>query len=393
MTAFLLVLCAVVTLTTSFMCSLWEAALYAVSTARVKQLEHQGTSSGKKLAELKNNIDEPIAAILVLNTISHTVGATGVGALSAELFGSTAIGLISVVFTLLILFVSEIIPKTLGVAYANKVAPLSAHPIQWTIWILWLPVKICQMLTRLISTDNKEGDITEDDLTTLARSGANKGTLLKEEAQWIKNILALDETTAGDVMTPRTVVFMEESEQTIENVRDEAASWVYSRIPIAKDENPDNIEGVVLRREVLETLADGESDKHLQDLKRDVQFVSETDPLHSILKKFIKSREHLFVVKDEYGAISGIVTLEDVFEEIIGREIMDETDRYADLQTLARILSEGEKSVFQDDNDGSITSSKENPSTKNPKTNDPAPSSSKPEAEEPTSKNPPSSQS
>lgn len=345
MTWFLLITCAVGTLSVSFLCSMWEAALYSVETARVKQLEKEGSASGKKLARLRENIDEPISAILILNTISHTVGATGVGAFSAQLFGSAFVGIISVIFTLLILFLSEIIPKTLGVTYAETIAPFSAFPIYWTIVALLPLVKICQYLTRLFSSGSKEGDVTEDDLTTLARSGANKGTLLQEEAQWIKNILALDETTAGDIMTPRTVVFIEESGQSIEDVRDEAAGWVYSRIPIAEDENPDKIEGIVMRREVLETLAEGPSEKQLDDLKRDVEFVDESEPLHSLLKQFVQEREHLFVVQDQYGGVSGIVTLEDVFEEIIGQEIMDETDRYADLQSLARILSGGDRSA------------------------------------------------
>ncbi len=353
-----LLICAFGTLIISFFCSLWEAALYAVSQSRVEVLKKEGSRSGIKLSHLRRNIDEPIAAILVLNTISHTGGAAGVGAKAADIAVSSGtsipegvmVGIAGVVFTLLILFLSEIIPKTLGVVYADTIAPFSAYPIQWTIWGLYPIVKICQLLTNKISADNKQGEVTEEELTTMAQTSAKTGTLLQEEARWVKNVLALDETYASDIMTPRTVMFLKDSTTLIEDLRDEAPEWVYSRIPIAPDENPDEIEGVVMRRDVLEVLAEGETDKPLSALKREVQFVPEDEPLHSILQKSVTSREHLFVVKDRYGGVSGIVTLEDVFEEIIGQEIMDETDRHADLQNLARLLYKSEKRTREDSN-------------------------------------------
>ncbi len=360
----ILVLFVLGTLTVSFLCSMWEAALYAVAPSKVESLKESGTSNGKKLFELRKNIDEPIAAILVLNTISHTVGATGAGAKAADIAlnsgmpisKSMMVGLASVVFTLLILFVSEIIPKTLGVVYADTLAPIFAYPIQWTIWGLYPIVRICQSLTRMISPAKKQGEVTEEDLLTMAQSGAQKGTLLQEEAQWVSNILALDDTYAKDIMTPRTVMFILDSDAQIEEYRDEAPEWIYSRIPIAPGKNPDEIEGIVMRREVLEELAEGETDQALRSLKREVQFVKENVPLHSLLKKYIKSREHLFLVRDKFGGVSGLVTLEDVFEEIIGREIMDETDRHADLQSLARLLYESEARSAEENREAQIPS-------------------------------------
>jgi len=346
-----LLLCALGTLTISFFCSLWEAALYAVSQSRVEVLKKAGSRMGRKLAKLRRNIDEPIAAILVLNTISHTGGAAAVGAKAADiavhsgysLSKGAMVGLAGVVFTLLILFLSEIIPKTLGVVHASTVAPFSAYPIQWTIWGLYPIVKICQLLTNSISPEANQGEVTEEELLTMAQTSAKTGTLLQEEARWVKNVLSLDEMQAADVMTPRTVMFIKDSTELIENVREEAPGWVYSRIPIAPNENPDEIEGIVMRRDVLEELAEGDTEKPLSTLTREVQFVPEDEALNSILQKSVTSREHLFVVKDRYGGVSGIVTLEDVFEEIIGQEIMDETDRHADLQNLARLLYKSEK--------------------------------------------------
>ncbi len=346
----ILFLCGGGTLLVSFFCSMWEAALYAVSKSRVEVLKKSGSRAGKKLADLRQNIGEPIAAILILNTISHTGGAAGVGAASANLASnyfsmpqSWVVGAASVVFTLLILFLSEIIPKTIGVSYANRIAPLSAYPIQWTIWSMYPLVKFCQLLTNSFSSGEDPGRVTEEEIHALAQTSAKTGTLLREEARWVKNVLELDETHAADIMTPRTVMFLKDSNETIEDLREEASEWIYSRIPIAPDENPDKIEGIVMRREVLEELAEGDTDKPLRSLKRDVQFVDEDEPLHSLLQTSVKERQHLFLVRDDYGGVAGIVTLEDVFEEIIGQEIMDETDRHADLQNLARLIYKGEK--------------------------------------------------
>ncbi len=227
--------------------------------------------------------------------------------------------------------------------HADTLAPIFAYPIQLTIWGLYPFVKICQLLTNTISPEGTQGEVTEEELLTLAQTSAKTGKLLQEEARWVKNVLSLDEMHASDIMTPRTVMFIKDSTETIESLREEASDWVYSRIPIAPDENPDEIEGIVIRRDVLEELTEGDTDKPLSSLKREVQFVPEDEPLHSLLQKSVTSREHLFVVKDRYGGVSGIVTLEDVFEEIIGQEIMDETDRHADLQNLARLLYKSEK--------------------------------------------------
>ncbi len=346
----ILFLCGGGTLVISFFCSMWEAALYAVSKSRVEVLKKSGARSGKKLAQLRENIGEPIAAILILNTISHTGGAAGVGAASANIASgylsmsqSWVVGISSAIFTLLILFLSEIIPKTIGVSYANTIAPLSAYPIQWTIWSLYPIVKVCQLLTNAFSSGEDPGRVTEEELHALAQTSAKTGTLLREEARWVRNVLELDETHAADIMTPRTVMFIKDSNETIESLREEASDWIYSRIPIAPDENPDEIEGIVMRREVLEVLAEGDTDQPLRSLKRDVYFVDEDEPLHSLLQTSVTKRQHLFVVRDDYGGVAGIVTLEDVFEEIIGQEIMDETDRHADLQNLARLIYKGKE--------------------------------------------------
>lgn len=340
---------ALLTIMTSFCCSTWEAALYHISPSRVKVLGKSDSLMGQKLAELRENIDEPIAAILVLNTISNTVGASVVGGTATAIARggglgiseATMVGISSATFTILILFLAEIIPKTLGVVHSDTIAPLSAYPIQWIIWGLYPLVKIGQLTTRWFQTTTTErGKVTEEEILTMAQTGARGGALLDEEVQWVANILALDDTVAADIMTPRTVMFVMEANQNVEDLREEAPSWIYSRVPIAPNSNPDEITGLVMRREVLQELAGGESDKTLSDLKRSVHYVEEDTPLHHLLKAFIKEREHLFIVKDEFGGVSGLVTLEDVLEEIIGREILDETDRHADLQSYAKLLSE-----------------------------------------------------
>lgn len=332
-----LVIIVIVTLVTASFCSLCEAALYAVSHARLEQLSDSGTAQGKRLYKLRQDVDRPIAAILTLNTIAEVVGATLAGSVAASLFGSWGVGLFSAGFTLAILYCAEIVPKTLGVLYADALAPHLALPIQSIIWFLWPLVWACQQLTRLIPRTRARLNVaSEEDLLALTRIGARAGALRPEEARWIHNALKLDTVKVFDILTPRTVVFSIPQETPVTEAADLALTWNYTRVPITEQGDLDHITGLVIRREVLAAVLQGRTNLTLADVKRPPTFVPESMRVSDLLAKFLRERQHLFIAVDEYGGTAGVVTLEDAVESLLGSEILDEFDRHADLQHLAR---------------------------------------------------------
>ncbi len=324
------------TLTVSFFCSICEAALYAVSHGRVEQLAQSGSVPGKRLWRLRHNIDRPIAAILTLNTIAHTVGATLAGAVAADLYDSLGVGLFSAAFTLGILYVSEIVPKTVGVLYADRLAPFLAGPTHWSIVALFPLVWVCGLITRFFPKKGRQSGTSEADLLALARLGLRAGSLRPDEARWMQNALKLDRLKVADILTPRTVVFSLPSGTTLAEVSENSAGWPHSRVPVTEEGDLDRICGVVLRREVYEALVAGRGERTLRDIMRKPTFVPEAMKVSDLLAEFLRRRQHLFVVADEYGGSAGVVTLEDAIEALLGSEIVDEFDRETDLQRVAR---------------------------------------------------------
>ena len=325
-----------VTLAVSFFCSICEAAFYTVSRGRVEQLAQSGSAGGERLRKLRQNIDRPIAAILTLNTISNTVGATLAGFVAAELFGSLGMGVFSTLFTLGILYISEIIPKTIGVLYADVLGPILALPIHWMISGLWPLVWVCQKITKLFPRSAESAEASEEHLLALARLGLRTGSLRPDEARWMQNALKLDTLKVADILTPRTVVSSIEKDTALPEASQIAARWPHSRVPITDGADLDNIVGVVMRRDVHEAVVSGESDRKLTDIMRKPIFVPEVMTVSNLLGKFLAERQHLFVVADEYGGTAGVVTLEDAIEALLGTEIVDESDRDSDLQRVAR---------------------------------------------------------
>jgi CBS domain containing-hemolysin-like protein len=325
----------------SAFCSMSEAALYSVPWSWIERLRKNGRPSGELLFALRSNVEKPITAILTLNTIANTAGAAVAGAAASAVFGAEDLWLFTALFTVVILAIGEILPKTVGVAYSRPVSVAIAAPLKYLILALLPIIWAGGLLARLVSPRRKDPMSSEEDLRAVVSLTRREGIIKPLEELSIKNILSLDRKTASDIMTPRTVVFSLPAQMTVAEARgDRGVVWPHSRIPVFDADDPENIVGIVYRREVLEALANDQDDVRLSDLMKPVRFVLDTMPLDRVLVKFLESRMHLFVVLDEYGGVSGVVSLEDVLEEILGKEIVDETDQVADMRELARTRRE-----------------------------------------------------
>jgi len=320
----------------SAFCSVAEAALYSVPWSYIERLRKEKRKSGQLLYALRSRIDQPITAILTLNTVANTAGAAIAGAAAASVFGAHNVIYFSLVFTLTILIFSEIIPKTVGVVYNRRLAPILAKPLVAMVWTLKPVIFVCRQLVGFIERKKTGPTTSEEDLLAMISLTRRSGVIKPYEELAIQNILSLDRKLVKDIMTPRMVIFSLPVHVSVSEAREYKTIWPHSRIPVYAGEDPEDIVGIVYRREVLEALASDQGDLKLEKLMRQVNFVVETMSLDRLLIKFLESRMHLFVVLDEYGGIAGLVTLEDVLEEILGKEIVDETDEVVDMRELAR---------------------------------------------------------
>ncbi len=299
-------------------------------------MARSGKKSGLILKKLKKNIQQPITAILTLNTIANTMGAAVAGASAAIVFGKENLVWFSVFFTLTILLFSEILPKTAGVAYARNLAVWIAVPLNGLVKIMSPLIWLCQVVTHLIPKQGKEALVSIEEIHAVAILGRKSGEIEPQQEKVIANILKLQDKTVRQVMTPRTVVFSLSEHLTIGEALEDKEQWNrHSRIPVF-DKDPDDVVGVVLSRSVLLSLSGGNKDQKLSDLMQPVHFVPEAAPLNRVLLEFFEQRVHLFVVVDEYGSVTGVISLEDIIEDIVGREIIDESDRAGNLREYAR---------------------------------------------------------
>ncbi|MBU1056924.1 MAG: hemolysin family protein [Proteobacteria bacterium] len=343
-----LILSVTLAVTLSAFCSILEAVLYSISNSQIEMLKKAGHQSAARLQTLREDIDESITAILTLNTIAHTLGAAVAGAAAAVVFGKENLFVFSAIFTLIILLFSEILPKTIGVSYAVALAPYIAFPLHWMIVLLKPIVWLCQIMTRLIPQPKDTDSISAEELQTIAALSRQSGHIEVQQERVISNILELGTRTVRDVMTPRTVtVSLNEAMTVAEAMTNEPQLSSHSRVPVYRDE-PNNVTGIILRKDVLLAAAEQNHSIPLTELMSPAHFVAETSPLNRILIEFFDRRQHLFVVVDEYGAVTGVISMEDIIEEIVGREIMDESDRTTNMRELARkmnreILSKGRK--------------------------------------------------
>ena len=316
-------------------CSVFEAVLYSLPMSRIEMMAENQPATAGILKKLKNNIDQPITAILTLNTIANTMGAAVAGAAAAAVFGENNILWFSVFFTLAILLLSEILPKTIGVEFNRVMAPYVARPLQLMVIVLKPIIFVCQAVTRLIPKKNS-ALISADELTTIARLSRKSGEIEKDQEKVITNILDLREKTVRQVMTPRTVTFSLSKDMTVAEAARLKDKWrIHSRVPIyGKD--TDDVVGIVLSYEVMMAAAEDKYDIKLEKIMQPVHFVPETAPLNKVFVDFFEKQQHLFMVVDEYGSVTGVISMEDVIEEIMGREIVDESDRTKDMRALAR---------------------------------------------------------
>lgn len=319
----------------SFICSILEAVLLSVSQSYIAVLERRDQKSGALLRELKEDIDKPLSAILTLNTIAHTVGAAGVGAQAQIVFGSGFVGITSAILTLLILFLSEIIPKTLGATYWRTLAPVSGRLLSWMIWILYPFVILSMMITRLLSGEEKQISFSREELSAMAERGVEEGIFQQEESDILKNLVQLRSLRIKDIMTPRIVVVGFHEEKTVADVLDKVEEIRFSRLPLY-GESEDDITGYVLKNDLLIRLAKGEKNIKLKELKREILILPDFLSLQDFFERLLEKQEHIAVAVDEYGGFSGVVTMEDLVETLLGMEIVDEVDAIDDMQKMAR---------------------------------------------------------
>jgi len=326
----------------SFACSVAEAVILSLTSAHVSLLEKRGRPAGPLLRDLRDNINRPLAAILTLNTIAHTVGAAGAGAQAAAVFGNRWVGVASAVLTLLILVLSEIIPKTLGAFYWKQLAPLTAHALHWLILLLLPFVKLSEWLTRSFSNGPALKGFNREELAAVAALSTQEGQLSEAEAGILVNMLGLRQRQVREVLTPRTVVFSLEEDTSLKTFVECFRPVRFSRIPLYSG-SPENITGYAMRTEILAAFARGSGDRRLKELGRPIETVAEDTRLSEAFDRFLRQRAHIMFVVDEHRGMAGILTLEDVIEALIGREIVDEMDETADMRKLARSLWERRK--------------------------------------------------
>ncbi|MEM9566236.1 MAG: hemolysin family protein [Actinomycetota bacterium] len=317
----------------SFLCSIMEAVLLSVSPAYIGALEVRRPDVAQRLRELKSDVDRPLAAILTLNTVAHTIGAAGAGAEAAAYFGNNAIGVFSALLTLAILVLSEIIPKTLGAVYWRGLAPMVSRLLKPLIYLLYPLVLMSQWFARLMTRGETAGDVSREELAAMADIGAEEGVFGDGEARLFKSLLRFESLRVSDVMTPRTVVVAFPETATVDELVE--AKRPFSRYPVYAS-NRDDITGYVLLSAALAEVADDKHDTPLGELSRELMAVPESRSLLELFEDLVEGGEHITLVVDEYGGTAGIATLEDVIETLIGSEITDETDTTEDMQVLAR---------------------------------------------------------
>ena len=323
-----------VSMALSALCSVLEATLLSTPLSYITGLEDQGVKGAERLKKLKQNSDRPISAILCLNTIANTVGASIVGSLVYEVYGDALVGVFSTIFTFGILIFSEIIPKTIGSNYWRSLALPASAIISMMIFITFPLVWILEHLQRLISSNSNQVSVSREDISAMVSVATEEEVIEKDEKKMIQNLLKLDEVTAHEIMTPSVVVEMVPGSMSIKEFYD--SDNTHSRILVYDEENDEYVVGYVLRQEVLEKMAEDNFDAPLNDIIRPILTFGEEDTVADIWEKLLEKKEHISAVLDEYGSLRGIVTMEDVIETMLGQEIVDEKDEVVDMQEYAK---------------------------------------------------------
>ncbi len=350
----LLIIYATISIFFSFLCSILEAVLLSITPTFINLKKNEGNEYAIELEALKKDVDKPLIAILTINTIAHTVGAILVGVQAkiaySEMYGSSTksvfgieftedvmVGVVSTIMTILILVASEIIPKTIGATYWKNLANFTAKALKVMIFplkytgILW----VLQLATKLIGGKGHGSVLSRESFLVMADMAEKEGVFQENESKVIRNLLSFKEIKVNDVMTPRSVLETADENETIESFYKAHSGLRFSRIPIFSD-NPDEITGYFLKDNLLEAIINGKGKQPLSSIKRNILITDRESSIPNLFDKLIKEKEHIALVVDEYGSVSGLVSQEDVIETLLGLEIMDETDNVADLQALAK---------------------------------------------------------
>ena len=326
----------------SGLCSILEATLLSTPISYISTLESQGKKGADRLKRYKSEIDRPIAAILIVNTIANTVGASIVGSSAADYATEIGyphdmfVGIVSAVFTFLILTCSEIIPKTIGSTFWRRLALPATRVIRILVFLTFPLVWLIEKFTGLISDGADQESVTREEVSAIINEGVEEGVIEKKENRMIQNLLKLDEITAHQIMTPSVVVAMADSSMSVRDFYRTEEYNKHSRIPVYDDDNSDYITGYVLRQTILERLAEDKFNIHLKDIARPILSFPESESVANIWERMLEKKEHISIIIDEYGSLRGIVTLEDVIETMLGFEIVDERDEVVDMQEFAK---------------------------------------------------------
>lgn len=321
-------------LSLSFLCSVLEAVLLSTPMSYISMRENQGSKTATLMKQYKNNVDRPVGAILSLNTIAHTIGSAGVGAESIKIFGEQYFGLISAILTLLILVLSEIIPKTIGASYWRSLALPSTRIIRVLILITYPLVLLSELITKVFTLRGNQASMSREEVSAMVDVGTTEGIFRESESKLIKSCIALSGVKARQIMTPSIVVESACQDLTVKDFQAKQ-SWSFSRIPVYAGDK-DYITGYVLKDAVLKLLSEDQFHVKLSDLKRPILTFREEESVFQIWEKMLEKREHISVIIDEYGGLRGLVTMEDIIETMTGVEIVDEDDVAVDMQALAK---------------------------------------------------------
>jgi len=312
-----------------------EAVLLSTPQSFLVVKQEKGNKWADSFIVLKSYIDKPLSAILSLNTVAHTVGAAGVGAQAVKVFGEASFGIASAILTVLILIITEIIPKTLGARYWRRLAMFSSVLIRITIFITYPLVIISSVITKFLSKSKKDQTTSREEIAALASIGADEGVFSQKEDRILQNLLKLKNVKVKEIMTPRVVVVIADENLSLNEFLENKDYLKFSRIPVYSGDE-ENITGYVIRQTVFEKLAEDKHHLRLKDVKRKITVAPNSMALFSLWEKLLQNKEHIALIVDEYGGLDGIVTMEDIIETLLGLEITDEKDTIIDMQEYAR---------------------------------------------------------
>ena len=318
----------------SFLCSLLESIILSITHSHVAVLAKTGSKSSRLLENMKENINKPLAAILTVNTVANVVGAAGVGAQAMKLFGSEWVAILSGLLTLCILIFSEIIPKTLGTVYWRPLAGPAVYMIRGLIYLTYPFVFLSNYFSKIFASENHQQKVSRQEVVAMAEMGEDEGSIREKESDIIENLFKLNDVVAEDVMTPRSVVFALQKDSTVGDVVEEHTPIAFSRIPIF-DKDMDDILGFIHRYDLVNKQAEDQFHIKMKDILEPIHTVKQEDSIASILDEFVRRRQQIFMVIDEFGTTTGLITLEDAIETLLGVEIVDEHDSVVDMRKLA----------------------------------------------------------